>query len=193
MFTRQIEGKHGQQIHQENVPWSVLPRYVSRLTNLGNAQVVVVNLEAELAWRDVSKDAPNVTFRGSAGLASSRISTLPGPDNHLDKLTPWTMKLGGSFAMTTAPLRFDLDANWRPGQWTRTSMTERVYAPRSFECDASTIWTIDQDTRLVLGVVFRHPRGKELIHEYAENAQATRLYTSAQTSSKLKLQFETKL
>jgi outer membrane receptor for ferrienterochelin and colicins len=193
VFTRQIEGKLGKQILLENVPWAAVQRYVSRPTNLGNARSTGINFEMELALRDLAKAAPKATVRGSVGLARSRISNLPGPDNYLDKQTPWTAKLGGSYGMKTAPIKFDMDANWGPGQWTRTSLSERAYEPRILELDASMSWSINKDSRLVVGLGAKYPSIHQPISEYSENDQLVRLYTSEKRSARLKLQFDTKL
>lgn len=193
IFTRRIEGKHGNQILLENVAWSAQQRFVSRPTNLGDAHSTGINFEMELALQDLAKAAPQATLRGSVGLASSRISSLPGPDNHLDKQTPWTAKLGGSYGMKTAPIKFDLDANWSPGQWTRTSLSERAYEPRTFEFDASMSWSINKDRRLVVGLGAKYPRLHQPINEYSANDQLIWLCTSEKRSARLTLQFETKL
>jgi outer membrane receptor for ferrienterochelin and colicins len=193
VFTRQIEGKQGNQILIESVPWSAVQRYVSRPTNLGDARSTGVNFEMELALRDLAKGAPKATLRGSVGLARSRISSLPGPDNHLDKQTPWTAKLGGSYGMKTAPIKFDMDASWGPGQWSRTSLSERAYEPRIFELDASMNWSINKDSRLVVGLGAKYPSIHQQINEYSANHQLVRLYTSEKRNARLKLQFDTKL
>ena len=193
IFTRRIEGKHGNQILFENVPWSAARRYVARPVNLGTARANGINVEMELALHDLKKTAPKATLRGSVGFARSRIASLPGPDNHLDKQTPWTAKLGGSYGMKTAPVKFDLDANWGPGQWTRTSLSERAYAPRNVECDASMSWSINKDSRLVIDAGTRYPRIHQPINEYFAGEQLVRLYTAEKRSTRIKLQFEKKL
>ncbi len=193
VFTRRIAGKHGSQILLEHVPWAIAQRYVSRPGNLGDARSTGINVEMELALREVVKGAPEVNLRGSVGLARSRVSSLPGPDNHLDKQTPWTAKLGGTYGMKSAPIKFDIDVNWSPGQWTRTSLSERIFIPRNFECDASMIWSVNQDSRLVLGLETKYPGTHRLINEYSANDEVIRLHTSEKKSARLKLQFDTKL
>lgn len=193
IFTRHIDGKIGKQILLENVPWSAVQRYVSRPSNLGKACSTGINLEMELALEDLIKGAPKATVRASVGLATSHVATLPGPDNHLDKQTPWTAKLGGSYGMKTAPIKLDIDASWSPGEWTRTGLSERIYVPRSFEFDASIIWSLNHDSRLVLGLQTKYPRTHELINEYSTNDQLVRLHTTDKQAARLKLQFETKL
>jgi outer membrane receptor for ferrienterochelin and colicins len=193
MFTRKIKGKQGTQIRLEDVPWSSVRRYVSRPHNLGNARSNGLNFELELALRDLEKGAPDATVRGSLGLADSRISSLPGPDNRLDKQTPWTAKLGGSYKWNRAPIKFDLDANWSPGQWTRRNISERSYTPRSFEYDAAINWSLAKDTRLVVSLGANYPRDHQRINEYSVNEQSIRLSTKEKRSTRFKLQFDTKL
>ena len=194
IFKRHISGKQGDQIVLESVTWSDAPRYVSRPTNLGVAHVTGINVGIELALQDAFKGAPSVTVRGNLGLARSRVVDLPGPDNHLKKLTPWTAKIGGTYDLNKlAPIKIDLDANWSPGLWTRTSQSERVFAPRSFEGDFSLIWGINKNSSFVVGLTTKYPRTKQSINEYFAGDQLVRLYTAEKRGARLKLQFETKL
>lgn len=193
LFARRIGSKIGTDITLDNVPWSTSPRYVSRPANLGDARTAGINLEMELALHDLANSAPKVTVRGSAGLARSSVSSLPGPDNRLDQQTPWTGKLGATYAMQSFPLKFDVDANWSPSVWVRTSMAERVSIARRFDLDASANWTMSKDQRVVVSVKMRAPRTAQQINEFIEREQEVRLYTDSKKYSTLGVRFETKL
>ena len=193
VYARRISNKNGTEITLAQVPWSAMPRYVSRPANLGEARVRGVNLELELALRDLWAGAPKLNVRGNVNLASSRIASLPGPDNRLDKQTPWSAKLGGSYAMHGAPLRFDLDASWSPGVWVRTNRSQRIAVPRRVEVDASASWTFGADRRLVASISSLVPRTARQVHEYQTRAGQVRLTTESERYPTFSLRVETAL
>jgi outer membrane receptor for ferrienterochelin and colicins len=193
LFTRRIANKIGDEIVLEDVAWSNTPRYVSRPANLGDAMASGLNLEMEVALRDFADTAPKLTLRGSAQLTRSRVASLPGPDNRLDKQTPWSAKLGGSYAMQGLPLKFDFGANWTPPIWARTSASERVAIPRRMELEATSIWTLNKDQRVVVNLKARLPHGASQINEYSTRTEQIRLYTMTRQYNQLGVTFETKL
>jgi outer membrane receptor for ferrienterochelin and colicins len=193
VYTRQIDRKIGTAITLENVTWSLVPRYVSHPVNFGDARSSGINVEMELALRDVYKSAPKITISGSVGLASSSVSSLPGPDNRLDKQTPWTAKLAASYSMKNWPVKFDIDGNWSPATTARTSLWERAYAARSFDFDASATWSISKERRIIFDAKARSPRNVARIDEYLRDAEQVRIYTGTRKNTKLGLRFETKL
>ena len=193
LYTRRIDNKVGEQIALESVAWSAAPRYVARPANLGEARASGIDAEMELALRDFDEDAPKVTLRASVGLARSHVASLPGPDNRLDKQSPWTAKLGAAYGMQGEPLKFNLNANWSPAVWARTSLAERSKLARRFELDASAIWTIDNKQRLVVDLKLRSPRVAQQVNEYREDGGQFRLYTDASRYQQLNVRFETTL
>ncbi len=192
-FTRDITGKIGSEITLDTVAWSSSPRYVSRPTNLGDASTAGINLEMELALSDIAKNAPKIELHGSVGLARSHVSSLPGPDNRLDKQTPWTAKLGGSYSVPGLPLKFDLNADWSPSVWVRTSLSERVSVAREFTLDASAKWAISKESRLVVSFKTLSPHSPLQINEYIAANEQVRQYSNTRKFNFLSVQFETKL
>lgn len=193
VFARHIAGKIGADITLDNVSWSTSPRYVSRLTNLGDASSSGVNLEWELAVREVVKSAPKIRLRGSVGMARSRVSNLPGPDNRLDRQTPWTAKLGVNYALKNYPLKFDADANWSPSVWVRTSTAQRISVARAFTLDANANWTFNQDQHLVMSVKSTSPHSAQHFNDYIAAGQQIHQYTDTRRYTAFSVRFETKL
>lgn len=193
LYTRRIDNKIGDAISLESVAWSPQPRYVTRPVNLGDAWTSGLDVELELALRDLLETAPKIALRGSVGLARSRVASLPGPDNRLDKQTPWTAKLGGSYTLTGIPVKIDLNANWSPSAWTRTSLVERVSLPRRAELTGSAIWSLNKEQRLILNVTTRSPRTSQRIDEFTVGAERLRQFTDTQKYNRLSVDFETKL
>lgn len=192
-YSRHIGGKFGTDITLETVPWAQVQRYVARPANLGNARSNGVDLAFELSLSDLSARAPKAILRGSIGLARSRVDNVPGPDNRLDKQTPWSAKLGGSYSVAGFPLKFDLDASWSPGTLVRTSMSQRLTVQRRSDFDASAKWSINKDQRLILGVRAAFPRDAQARTEYFTGDQQVRIDSSWKRFVAFDLRFESKL
>lgn len=193
LFTRRIEGKIGTEITLGSVPWSSLPRYVSRPANLGDAHSSGVDVALELALRNLVEDAPKVTLRASLGLARSHVTSLPGPDNRLDKQTPWTAKLGGSYTFPNVPLTIDMDAHWSPSVWVRTSVAERISISRHFDMDASANWSLNKDQRLIFNIRANSPNPARHSSEFSTRDARTRIDTDTKKYTAFGIRFETKL
>lgn len=192
-FTRRIAGKIGTDIALSNVAWASMPRYLTRPVNLGDARVDGLNVELELASRDLDRSWPKFNLRGSLNFANSRISSLPGPDNRLEKHTPWAAKLGASYSMGKWPVKFDLDAHWTPGVWVRSNLLQRIQIPRRASFDASSRWTLSPDTRLVCGISNLTPRTAHQTYEYQTTMNQLQLVTETVKHRTFFIRLETKL
>nr|WP_229506452.1 TonB-dependent receptor [Massilia sp. BJB1822] len=165
-YSRRIQNKLGNELVQENVVWSGVPRYVSRPSNLGEAEIYGINLEGRLAARNVWKDAPALELQGSVGFARSRLKDVPGTDSRLAGQLPWRAKLGGTYAAADWPVKLTFDANWLPADWTRESLTERIYQSSKFTLNAGVNWKIDSRLRLSLNFDNLLKKGATRIDEY---------------------------
>jgi outer membrane receptor for ferrienterochelin and colicins len=192
MYTRKIERKIGIDIAREIVAWANAPRYVSRPVNLGDASVRGLDLEMQLAARDVWPDAPKLDVRASIGLSQSEVSAIPGPDNRLDKQTPWRAKLGGSYAFKDLPLKMDIDANWAPGNWVRNSVSQRVFQDRTFGLSSNAAWTISPSKRLFVNLDNLGARKSRQINEYISN-EIVRQQIDTDSHPRLSIRLEMKL
>ena len=192
-YTRRISNKMGEAITLENVAWSALPRYVSRPANLGQARTSGIDLDLEVAMRDFVERAPKLTLRASVGLASSRVESLPGPDNRLDKQTPWNAKVGTTYAMQALPLKFNVNANWSPSVRARTSLAQRVTMPRRFALDAGATWAVTKDRRVIVNFKSHLPMTAQQVNEYITSAELVRQYVNTRKYNLLTVSLETKL
>lgn len=193
-FARRVDRKTGTSIALEAVPWSDVARYVARPVNLGEAQVRGVNLEMELAVRDVLDTlSADVSLRGSVSWAKSSISTLPGPDNRLDGQTPWRAKLGATHQIARLPLKLDVDASWSQGVWIRPSLAQRFYLAPRLDISASAAWRMASGQRLTIELQHLGRRASHRIDEYTAPGERIRLYTDTEKFPKLAFRFETKL
>jgi outer membrane receptor for ferrienterochelin and colicins len=194
VFARRIDRKTGTEIALEEVLWSSTPRYVARPVNIGDAEAEGISLELGVALRDVFDGKyPTTNARAGLGLARSRISTLPGPDDRLDSQMPWNAKLGMSHAVAGMPLKIDLDASWTPGRWVRSNLTQRVFQMRRFDFNAGATWTVEPNKRLVVNLSNLGPGTSRRIDEYELGREQLRTYTDSKKYATLSVSFETKL
>lgn len=193
LFSRQIDNKIGKEIRMDRVPWAAVPRYIALPVNLGKASSSGVNIELVLAARDIFSHAPNLAIRGSAVLAASRVFSIPAPHNRLDKQTPWSAKLGGTYKKKGVPLVLDIDASWKPSGWTRTGLSERIYIARHRAVDANLKWNMAQSRRLILSWKSVAPGTADSINEFLNADELVRVYRGTRRFSTVRLQFETPL
>jgi outer membrane receptor protein involved in Fe transport len=192
-YSRDIEDKLGRELVLENVAWASAPRYLSRPANLGKATVRGINLEGRWSARTTWKRAPNVQLYGSLGFARSALSDLPGPDNRVAGQTPWRAKLGGTYAMQAAPLKFGFDANLLPADWIRNNERERVYQASKFTLGANANWKVSADARISLNFDNLFPKTNRRIDEYLGSSVLVRRMTDSESYSRFTIRFETKL
>lgn len=167
LYARNIDNKRGSEISLENVAWSNQARYVSRPVNFGDASVHGIDMELQLALRDLNARAPDASVRAGFGLADSRVNMRSGLDMLTDKQTPWNAKLGASYTAKAWPLKLDIDANWMPGNWVRVNAQQRIFSPREFNLNAGAIWKFNPETRLTINVVNVLADSRVSVTEYA--------------------------
>lgn len=150
VFRRRLNDVVGQVVAMETVPWAASPRHVMRPINLGTAWVQGLSLDARLAANELDSTWPRVNLRAGLTLASSRLRTVPGPDNRMADQSPWAAKLGVRYKFIALPLEVSADANWRPGLWYRTAANRQIYQGRREDVSSQAAWTISRDTTLRL-------------------------------------------
>ena len=192
-YARQIERKIGKEIVLTPVPWAYLPRYVQRPTNLGSASIQGVNLDWRVAVRDLWPSSPKLDLRGNLGWARSILSDVPGPDNRLEGQLPWRAKLGLTYAMSDAPLKIDVDANWLPGDWLRNSLTQRTYESHRTTLTANAIWTVNPQCRLVLNLDNLLAPDTQTVREYFNAGSTVQTSTQKTNYARIGLRMELKL
>lgn len=189
-FMRTIGDKTGAAIALETVPWATTPRYVSRPINLGDARAAGAGVELDLALKDLVADLPKLVLRGSAQFASSHVSDIPGPENRLEKQSPWTLKLGGTYGLKSIPLSLDVDANLKPSTWVRTSRLERASTARRLSVDASAQMSLEGGRRIVISWKKDLLDHAGTIDEYFAINEIVRDYTTSKSVSQIRIQIE---
>lgn len=178
LYTRSILDKVGPNLALENVAWANVPRYVTRPSNIGDAKVLGINFEGRLTARDLLKSAPNVELLTGFGFSRSELNTVPGPDNRLPGQSPWRAKIALAYTATGLPLKLNIDANWLPADWTRKSLTERIYQGKKLTLNANAQWTLASGTRLKVNLENIFPMDLNRTDEYLGKEQSMQRYTT---------------
>ncbi len=158
LFYRRISDLMRRQTALESVSWADVPRWVSRMQNVGAADTRGVELEAKFRLSDVVSDAPKVDLRANASLFASRVRGVPGPDNRLDQQPDGTLNLGSDYRLREMPLTLGASVNWTPGYTTRlsTDQTARIGAKRVV--DGYVLWHINPSYQLRVSASNLAPR-----------------------------------
>ncbi len=167
LYGRRLNDLIGTDLRQSSVAWAAGPRFVQQPVNLGKAWIAGLGLELRLAVQEIDPAWPRLEVRSGLNFSRSRVSTLPGPDNHMADQHPWGGKLGLRYKLETLPLDLGLDANWTDGGWTRSSAALRSRAPSRFNLEAQGAYAVSPDVKLRLTLRNLAPRPFETVDEFA--------------------------
>jgi len=108
----------------ESVPWSTVPRWVSRPQNVGGAYTQGIELEAKFRLNDFIAGAPRIDVRSNLSVFNSKVDQVPGPNARLDEQPRGTLNLGGDYRVPGLPLNVGSSVNFTPAYDTRISETQ---------------------------------------------------------------------
>lgn len=134
----------------ETVSYSPVPRWVRRQSNIGDAVTSGIELEAKFRLDQLLADAPRVELRNNVSFFSSRVKSVPGPDNRLDQQAKATANFGADYRLRGLPLTLGGNLNWVPGYTTRLDVDQTVAVSRKSIWDAYALWTFSPATALRL-------------------------------------------
>jgi iron complex outermembrane receptor protein len=201
VFQRWIRDFMRSQTTLETVPWSSQPRYVSRPRNIGDAVTQGVELEAKFRLSQLIDGAPRTDLRLNASAFRSRVDSVPGPDNRLDRQPDYVLNAGADHRFGGLPVTLGGNLNWSPGYRTRVSDLQTLWQGRRLGLDAYALWVVNPALRLrmtasnlspldeVTGSMFDDRR---LVDGRARTVRETSATTSP-TSVSLQLRIEAKL
>lgn len=148
LFHRQISNLIRSQVALEDVPWSNFDRYVRRSRNIGDATTTGIELEAKFRLDQLFADAPRVEMRSNLSIYSSRVKSVPGPDNRLDQQAKATGNIGADYRLRGVPFTLGGNLNWVPGYTTRLDVDQTTTVSTKRVWDAFVLWTINPSTGL---------------------------------------------
>ena len=151
LFHRSISNLIRSQVNVEPVvPWSTGPRNVRRQRNIGDATTSGIELEAKFRLDQLFSGAPGVELKTNLSLYTSRVSSVPGPDNRLDQQAKATGNLGADYRLRGLPFTLGGNVNWVPGYTTRLDVDQSTRVSTKQVWDVFALWTINPTTGLRL-------------------------------------------
>jgi outer membrane receptor for ferrienterochelin and colicins len=148
VFHRQISNYMRSKVALETVSWATVPRYVSRMQNIGAAVTQGVELEAKFRLTEWMTDGPKVDIRSNLSFFRSRVQTVPGPDNRLDQQPSYTANFGADYRVPSTPLSVGGNVNWTPGYTTRISDVQTAEQGKKVGLDAYALWVFSPTVQL---------------------------------------------
>ena len=136
----------------ETVSYANVPRYVSRAQNVGDAVTQGLELEAKFRASDVIEGAPRIDVRANGSVFSSRVKSVPGPDNRIDQQPDYTANLGADYRFVGLPLMVGGNLNWTPGYTTRLTDVQTASIGKKLVVDAYGLWTFNPALALRLSL-----------------------------------------
>lgn len=148
VFHRQISNYMRSETALETVSWANVPRYVSRMQNIGAAVTQGLELEAKFRLTELMEDGPKVDIRSNLSFFRSRVQTVPGPDNRLDQQPSYTANFGADYRVPNTPLSLGGNLNWTPGYTTRISDVQTAEQGKKIGIDAYALWVFSPTVQL---------------------------------------------
>ena len=143
LFHRQISNLIRSQVAQETVPWSAYQRWVRRQRNIGDATTSGIELEAKYRLDQLFSGAPAVEMRSNLSVYTSKVKSVPGPDNRLDQQAKATGNLGADYRLRGVPITMGGNVNWVPGYTTRLDVDQTTSVSTKRVWDAFVLWTVN--------------------------------------------------
>ena len=148
VFQRQISNYMRSETALETVSWANVPRYVSRMQNVGAAVTQGLELEAKFRLTELMADGPKVDIRSNLSFFRSRVQSVPGPDNRLDQQPSYTANFGADYRVPNTPLSLGGNLNWTPGYLTRLSDVQTAEQGKKIGLDAYALWVFSPTVQL---------------------------------------------
>lgn len=158
LFFRRISDLMRRRTTLEPVSWADVPRWVSRMQNIGDATTRGIEMEAKFRLSDVVADAPKIDVRANASVFASQVQGVPGPNNRLDQQPDGTLNLGGDYRLPGLPLTLGASLNWTPGYTTQLSNDQSARIGAKRVLDAYALWTINPQYQLRVSASNLAPR-----------------------------------
>ncbi len=150
LFHRNISNLMRAQTRQEAVSWSSFPRWVRRQQNIGDATTSGLELEAKFRFDQLVTGALPVELRSNLSVYTSKVKSVPGPDNRLDEQAKATANLGADYRLRGLPLTLGGNVNWVPGYTTRIDEDQTRAVTSKQVWDAYVLWTFNPAVALRL-------------------------------------------
>jgi outer membrane receptor protein involved in Fe transport len=139
---RRIEDYTSNRIYFDGVRWVFTP------ANEDRASMRSIDLETKFPLASLLPDAPAIDLRASVSRNWSRVASVPGPDNRMERQAPLTANLGIDYK--SGALTAGGSLAYRRGGPVRVSADRGFYSPSRTDLDAYALWAFNQKFQLRL-------------------------------------------
>ena len=147
-FRRDIRDLIRNVVTLESVPWAVVPRYVTRPRNIGDASTHGVEFDAKFQLDELVTGAPPLTLRTNVSVYGSTVSGVPGPYNRIDQQPRATANVGGDYRFRSLPLTIGGNFSWVPPYTVQETALQSQGFDGTRVLDAYALWTIDKTVKV---------------------------------------------
>ncbi|CAN7309121.1 TonB-dependent receptor [Pseudoduganella sp. LjRoot289] len=158
-------------------------RWVVTKANQGRAQAYGIALEAKGEWM------PGLSLRANLARNWSRVASVPGPDNRLDRQAPLSANAGFDYQALPA-LKVGVDLNYQRGANTRVSLREASGTDSVRKLDLYATWQWSAATRLRIGAANLLRRDGVELQTYTDAAGVRRVLTRTDSAPTLRASVE---
>jgi outer membrane receptor protein involved in Fe transport len=139
---RRIEDYTSNRIYFDGVRWVFTP------ANEDRASMRSIDLETKFPLASLLPGAPAIDLRASVSRNWSRVASVPGPDNRMERQTPLTANLGIDYK--SGALITGSSVAYRRGALVRVSANRGFYTPSRTDLDAYVLWAFNKKVQLRL-------------------------------------------
>ncbi len=177
----------------ESVPWAVLPRWVSRPQNIGDAVSQGLELDGKFRLDEVIAAAAPITVRSNLSVYASRVSGVPGPDNRIDRQPRASANLGGEYRLRSLPLTLGGNFHWIPPYRVQQTDVQSQAYELTRVVDAFALWAIGSATKLRLSLSNLVPRNHVTTSAIVASGQTQTIVSNGPTYRVISLRLEIRL
>jgi len=196
LFARDIKDLMRNVTTLENVSWANSPRYVNRPQNLGDARTYGLELEAKFRVSELFENAGalgRLSVKMNGSFYTSKVSSVPGPDNRIDGQPAFTGNLGLDYRFSGTPLAIGGNLAWTPAYETQQTDSQRQRLSTKRVFDTYATWNFNSTTRLRLSVSNISPLDSVTNTVNIEGPIRQTTYSSARTDVNYALRLEMRL
>jgi len=157
LFHREIQDYMRNVTSLETVSYAGVPRWVSRMQNVGEAFTQGIELEAKFRIDQIWPGAPRTEIRSNLSLFNSEVKSVLGPNNRLDQQPRVSGNVGLDHRFRQTPLRLGGNLNITPGFETRTDESAVLRSGLKRVWDAYALWIFSPNSQVRLSGSNLHP------------------------------------
>jgi iron complex outermembrane receptor protein len=156
-------------------------RYVAAPANAGQAITQGLELEAKFRLDQWVPQALPVDIRSNVSFFHSKVDSVPGPDNRLDRQPDMTANLGADYRMRGWPLTVGGSLNLNPAYSTQVSAQQSAWLGAKRVLDVYGLWRINDRTGLRL--TLSNALGRDYVYSSAYSNATSGVYETATSTS----------